>query len=347
MGERLTRRDFLKIAGTFIVGPVILQACRTLGISAPTLTETSTAFPKETETLTPEPTPTPTPEAPEKVFIPEGFQIGELGLLQNPETGRNILAMNPEADWEKRRKEIIGNFWEASVEWARFTGQGCDASRMTKEAFLAKALSGEELTFGIPIRADTKGLEDKQVDYSKDWPKYPAYVGDVELKIVTARLNDMVIQALTGSQFMKYMGEKSWTAEGQEAWDPIPAYLDLPYNALHFAEKDGKIIITVGSYYTGNQVPTTRSMLVGDFKPELAQKYKSYYREDGIGFEANQAITKFLYWGISELGLFPVGKATVHLTDGSSLKFISVFEIYNKTPIAPEEFSPPLFIFSQ
>ncbi|MFH1633546.1 MAG: hypothetical protein ABIG63_05990, partial [Chloroflexota bacterium] len=43
------------------------------------------------------------PEAP--VFIPEGFQVSELGLLQDPETGRDVLAMNPEADWERVREE--------------------------------------------------------------------------------------------------------------------------------------------------------------------------------------------------------------------------------------------------
>ena len=68
--------------------------------------------------------------------IAEGFAIAEGGLLKNPETGKNVLAMNPEADWERVREGIIGGLWQANMDWYQYTGQGSDAlNYSTKEEF--------------------------------------------------------------------------------------------------------------------------------------------------------------------------------------------------------------------
>ena len=249
---------------------------------------------------------TPTPEAPEQVFVPEGFQMGELGLLRNPETGKNVLVMNPEADWEAFRQMAIGSIWQASKDWAGLTGEQSDASKMTQEEFLSKALAGEKLTFGIPVRADTKGLEDKEPTYPESWGPYDLYTKDVKFKIVKARLDDVIIQVLDPVSFEKYMGGLDWYDAKQEAFTPVP---DVPsassQTAIHFAEKNGQLVISVGSYYFGDVPVSPRLVTFGKFDNEISKKYKGYYRPDGIGIEANKVATRLIIWTLEKLKYLP------------------------------------------
>lgn len=146
---------------------------------------------------------------PETGFVPEGFQIGELGLLRNPQTGVDVITLNKDADWKRLREEILIGLWEANIVWSRFTGPETDATNYTREKFMEAALQGQEFHIGIPVRVDTgevpNGFDKKHASRA------------IVLKMVDVRLDNIGIQVLDPYAFREYTGG-DWTTEGQEAY---------------------------------------------------------------------------------------------------------------------------------
>lgn len=264
---------------------------------------------KPIETPTETPTQTPTPEA---IFVPEGFEIGEPGLLRDPNTGKDILALNPEANWEAFRLMVIKNIWQANRDWANYTGGQSDASQMSQERFLAKALAGEELSFGIPVRADTKGAGAPQ-----------NYLMYLKLETVKARLDNIKLQVLEPDAFRDWLDRNQgsyYTHMGGSG-----TVHELSSIAVNFCVNEGRLIFSVGSLYTG-QLPTApRDLLIGRFDPSLHQ-YKSYFDERGIGYQADFAASYMAGWAFEELehldGEYVL--QTLKASDGSTVKVIFI-----------------------
>jgi len=304
-----------------IVFSSILYGCVALApqlTPTPTVTEmpnTETPRPTETPTFTPSPTSTST-ITPLPPFVPEGFTVGELGLLRNPETQQNALRLNQEADWAAFRQLIVENLWQANRDWASFFGLSSDATRLSKEEFLKKALAGEMLTFGIPIRADSKDLTiicpPQGCRPYKGRPgekTYSGYPSDIQLHVVQARLDGIRIQVVDSAAFIQYMEGRGWTASDQQAYslgnpDHVQSIKEASCNAIHFAEENGFLIITLGSYYSDDVPNISQTLLIGRFDTSLHGKYPSYYRGDGLGVQADHASSVLLGSAIEHLQYF-------------------------------------------
>ena len=276
--------------------------------------------------------PTPTPEA---VFVPEGFQIGELGLLQNPETGKNVLAMNPEADWQRVREEIIGGLWQANIDWDKFTGESSDALNYSKEAFIKAALEGKILKIGIPVRdnitlekivrAKENGnlIEGPHDDYNVLFIKYGGSL--VRLKLVEVRLNNIQVQVVAVSSFKHLMGEKEWLDLGNEALSQTLTPNDKGNGAIHFGINEEKnLIITTGNYYTGDQPVGGMQLTMGNFNPAFHDKYPTYFREDGLGVNVDKAASFYTACIVDWLKQLPAGEKDIGggFKDGRRLRYI-------------------------
>jgi hypothetical protein len=280
--------------------------------NTPTSTNTATSTDTPTSTITPTASPTPEPTPTETVFVPEGFTVGELGLLKNPENGQNALRLNPEADWTGFRQLIIENIWQVNMDWLGITSFQTQVNQFNKEQFLKKALAGEELIFGIPVRADTKGAEKLTWYYGGIYVGPYAgdggytYTGDMKLATVEARLDNIQIQVADPTAFKDYLGGKDWTASEQEAYTPIGGdnYKKSACTAILFAEKDGQLVITLGSYYFLDDPKLCDPHVIGRFDAEIHEKYPSYFREDGLGIEADNTSSIILGFAIEELQYF-------------------------------------------
>jgi len=276
--------------------------------------------------------PTPTPEV---IFVPEGFQIGELGLLQNPETGKNVLAMNPEADWQRVREEIIGGLWQANIDWDKFTGESSDALNYSKEAFIKAALEGKILKIGIPVRdnitlekivrAKENGnlIEGPHDDYNVLFIKYGGSL--VRLKLVEVRLNNIQVQVVAVSSFKHLMGEKEWLDLGNEALSQTLTPNDKGNGAIHFGINEEKnLIITTGNYYTGDQPVGGMQLTMGNFNPAFHDKYPTYFREDGLGVNVDKAASFYTACIVDWLKQLPAGEKDIGggFKDGRRLRYI-------------------------
>ena len=300
------------------------------------------ASPSSSPTPTPTPTETPTPTATatptlEVVFVPEGFQIGELGLLQNPETGKNVLAMNPEADWERVRNGIIGGLWQVNVDWANYTGQGNDATKYTKEDFVKAALEGKVLKIGIPVRAN---IDWNNIDKDKYSFEYPARPTLLELKTVETKLDYIKIQILDPDAFKNYLGGKSWLEQDMEVFSPIgDPSLSVNYSdgAAHFSvDGNGELIFSVGSYYFKDIQLYPLEFWLGRFNSKK-----------GIGSEADRAVTHFLGVTMAELEHFSAGELKITGIDGTIIKYVGIPRIQQDVLWEEWYLSPQLFIFGK
>lgn len=293
----------------------------------------------ESETASiPEPMATPTPEA---VFVPEGFEIGELGLLRNPETGKDVLTLNPEADWARVREEIIGGLWQANVDWANFTGQTNDAVNYTKDAFIAAALQGKQFHIGIPVRLDGTSISESDRGHQRNKDQY------VILQMVDGvSLDNIQIQVLTPDAFVTNTG-LGWMANKQQAID-CASYPGTAANVCLFSTDGNKnLTISVGNFNLEGEVVTSKHLLIGRFDPALAEKYPTYFRPDGIGVEADTAANFTLKFVIDELNRFPTASHTFTGADGRTVKVFNVGLL--KDRFFDEIFysKPHLFIFSE
>jgi len=321
---------------------MVLSSC-TNGIATPegtaakpteTAGPSATATPTETATETATPTETQTPEV---IFVPERFQIGELGLLKNPETGRNVLAMNPEADWNRVREEIIGGLWQANVDYFGFTGEASDAINYSKEAFIQAAKEGKTLKIGIPVRAN---IDWDNVDKEKrpGVSLYKMRPSILNLKMVEIKLDDIKIQILDSDAFKNYLGGKGWWDEEMEAFSPY-AFSDSrsPISPVHFSVGDnGELVISTGSYYFGDTRPVPEEFWLGRFNSEK-----------GIGSQADRAVTLFLGETMAELMHFSAGEFKFTGLDGKIIKVVALTMIEQDVLWEKWYVSPQLFIFSK
>jgi len=179
--------------------------------------------------------------------------------------------------------------------------------------------------------------------------QYDLYPYDVEFKIVEARLDNIGIQILDPVAFKKYMGGLDWYNAEQEVFSPFPNVPNArPQTAIHFAEKNGQLIISVGSYYFGDAPVSPRSETFGKFDNEISNKYKSYYRPDGIGVEANNAATRIIMWTLEEFNYLPYwnqikAPAYKRFTEQNFVRLSAIGSV----KIDFFEDLPSLFIFSQ
>jgi hypothetical protein len=301
----------------------------------PSSSPTPTNTPKPTKTPTPIATLTPTEASAETIFVPEGFAIADGGLLRNPETGKDVLAFNPEADWERVREEIIGGLWEANVDWTSYTGQGNDATKYTREEFIKAALEGNKFHIGIPVRLDAKNIPE---DFERGRDRF------VVFKMVDIMLDNIQIQILSPDAFVKYTG-RGWLETGQEAYD-CASYPGTGSNACFFTTNADRLMVSIGSFYFGSQIISSLQGLIGNFNPELYEKYPSYFRPDGIGIEADRALSFTLGYALDELDFFSLAHYKFTAPNGDNIKIISI----GKTMGYPDEESylnPNLFIFSK
>lgn len=279
----------------------------------------------------------PTPEA---VFVPEGFQIGELGLLQNPETGKNVLAMNPEADWERVREEIIGGLWQANVDWANFTGQGNDAVNYTKDAFIVAALKGQKFHIGIPVRLDRK--------YNpKDDPVFESSFGwGVVLEMVDVKFDHIQIQILDPPAFKSYTG-MGWSDNSQKAYS-CKGYPESSDDVCLFTVEEDNLVLSVGNFSFKNEISVNggRQATIGRFDPALYEKRPSYFRPDGIGVEADNATTITLGAGVEQLSRYSIAHG-YHIVDGNRIKLINIGRALKYPDDTAFYLNPKLFVFSK
>ncbi|MEN6480566.1 MAG: hypothetical protein ABFD29_00075 [Anaerolineaceae bacterium] len=283
--------------------------------------------------------PTPTPEATEIPFTPEGFSIGELGLLQNPETGKNVLMMNPESDWQKFREDFLANLWQVNVDWASFTGQRSDAlNYSTKEAFLEAALEGKKLEIGIPVRIDGEKLPD--YGFFKEYKSTALILKNVEVK-----LDNIKIQVLDPGAFKNYTG-MNWANDKQEAFACIGGLPWVGANFCLFTAEEENLVISVGNSNPADQVLAPRPYLLGKFDSAIYEKYPTYFRPDGIGVEADHAASFLMGFGMADLlGNASAGFITPTGPDGKIFKVIN----FGAVPPAQRQTyyrNPYLFIFS-
>lgn len=300
-----------------VIGPVIIPDGGGGG-TYPTTTEASPVMvPTETAKSTPTEVPTPTPEAtPEVVFVPEGFAVTESGLLKNPETGKDALAFNPEADWEKVREGVIGGLWQANVDWYKLTGEGSDALNYSQEEFIKAALEGKVLRIGIPVRDNR--LREEVVFGKSSLP-----IG-IRFKAVDVKLDSIQVQLLDPNATRVDMGEKGWLAEDQEAF--VLRFEDAASgngSLLFEVNEQGQLVISVGSYYFGDMVTAGRQFEIGRFGSGLNEKYPSYFRSDGLGVDADKALSLYFAAMADWFNYIPDGKSYV-LSRNSSGKLVTV-----------------------
>jgi hypothetical protein len=296
------------------------------------------------------------PEAP--IFTPEGFQISELGLLQNPETGRNVLVMNPEADWERVREEIIGGLWQANIDWWRFAGQSSDALNYSQEEFIKAALEGKTLKIGIPVRDhpdwDNWGGRDDPHSYYNVIYKTDRQTL-LRLKSVNVRLDDIQLQVLDPVHFKEFMGGRDWLDLEQEAISQGIMPSDKGNGAIAFTVSDnGELVITTGSYdFRDIPIPDNPNLTIGRFDDSLHDNYHNFFREDGLGVTADKAASYYIGVITEWLNHLPQAEKKTYyreMKNGIAYKYILV-------PLAlPDDIridldkrytSLPLFIFTR
>ena len=319
-------------------------------------TEVATKVAPTTTTATPTKTPippTPTPEATdtaEAPFVAEGFAIAEGGLLKNPETGKNILAMNPEADWEKVREGIIGGLWQANMDWYQYTGQSSDAlNYSTKEEFIKAAKEGKVLRIGIPVRDDITKINEEAYNYYKMFGTMRAT--GITLHTVEIKLDSIQVQLLDPSAFKEYTGGKDWLADDQEAFALRHDDKNSGNGALLFGvNEEGRLIISVGSYYFGDGVAAEPDLEIGRFGDVGERKYPLPYREDGLGVKADKALSLYFASMADWLNFFPAGEGWDLGKDGSHIKGISMLKTVYSAGVWEMDgwyLDPPVFVFAK
>lgn len=295
---------------------------------------------------------------PEQVFVPEGFQIGALGLLQNPETGRNVLTMNPEADWQRLREGIIGGLWQANVDYAKYIGLSTDATKYSKENFIKAALEGKTLKIGIPVRDrpdwDNWGdRDDPHSYYNVIYKKYRQSL--LRLKTVNVRLDNIQLQVLDPVHFSKFMGGRDWLDLEQEAISQGLMPSDKGNGAIAFTVSDnGELVITTGSYdFRDIPIPDNPNLTIGRFDDSLHDKYPNFFREDGLGNTADKAASYCIGVITDWLNYLPAAEKKTYygeMKNGIAYKYILV-------PLAlPDDIrenvdkwytNPPPFVFTR
>jgi len=315
-------------------------------------TEVATKVAPTTTTATPTKTPippTPTPEATdtaEAPFVAEGFAIAEGGLLKNPETGKNILAMNPEADWEKVREEIIGGLWQANMDWYQYTGQSSDAlNYSTKEEFIKAAKEGKVLRIGIPVRRDKSKVNEEALHQKSD------ITMGITLREVEVKLDSIQVQLLDSTAFKEYAGGKDWLADDQETFVLRANDKNSGNGALLFGvNEEGQLTISVGSYYFGDMVAAEPDLEIGRFGDVGKRKYPLPYREDGLGVKADKALSLYFASMVDWLNFFPSGESWVRGKDGSHIKEISTLKTVYSAGVWEMDgwyLDPPIFVFAK
>jgi len=246
--------------------------------------------------------------------------------------------MNPEADWQRVREEIIGGLWQANVDWASFTGQTNDATNYTQDAFIKAALQGEKFHIGIPVRLDGNHIPEsiKVMQKGKDRV--------VILKMVDIALDNIQIQTLAPDAFKQYTG-KGWQENGQEAYD-CGSYPRTGSIAVYFSVNADKLTISVGSFYSNDNMIQSLQGIVGNFNPVLYEKYPSNFRPDGIGVTADRALSFTLGMAIDELDFFSLAHQHFQGVGGEDIKYISSGATHGY-PDQENYLHPYLFIFSK
>jgi len=315
-------------------------------------TEVATKVAPTTTTATPTKTPippTPTPEATataEAPFVAEGFAIAEGGFLKNPETGKNVLAMNPEADWEKVREGIIGGLWQANMDWYQYTGQSSDAlNYSTKEEFIQAAKEGKVLKIGIPVRDDNSKFKEKFDHAVGD--RIPAIV----LRKAEVKLDSIQVQLLDPNAFKEYAGGKDWFADDQEIFVLRRDDKNSGNGALLFGvDEAGQLTISVGSYYFGDGVAAEPDLEIGRFGDVGERKYPAPYREDGLGVKADKALSLYFASMVDWLNFFPAGEGWSLGKDGSHIKGIGMTKSSDAAGVWEMNgwyLDPPVFVFAK
>lgn len=315
--------------------PVALTAPASLTLpptDAPSTSPAPTAKPTvstPTETLMPT-----SAETPEVVFVPEGFKIGPGGLLRNPD-GKDVLAFNPEADWGKFQQIIRARFYEIGWEWYKYTGIRSDVLNYSfEEEFIKAAQEGNVFNIGIPVRVDGSYVPNNTLD-QREKDRF------VELEMVNVSLNDIQIQILAPEEFKQFTG-KNWQENGQKAYDCI-SYPGTGSNVILFSTNETKLVISVGSFYSKSNIPPSFQGIIGDFNPELYEKYPTYFRPNGIGVKADRAASFILGIAIDEFEFFSLSHFEFTGTKGNK-KYIAIGPIEGY-PDQENHLNPYLFVF--
>lgn len=225
--------------------------------------------------------------------------------------------MNPEADWKRVMEEIIGGLWQANVDWYKFTGQYSDAINYSKENFIEAAKEGKVLKIGIQVRNNKINKESLHFPY--------AISACIEFKTATAKLDNIQIQLLDPNAFGEYTGGKDWLAEDQEAFVLQFEDANSGNGALIFGVNEQRqLTIPVGSYYLGDKVAGGMDFEIGRFGNGLNEKYPSYFREDGLGVNADKALSLYFASMTDWLNFLPDGEGSVNNSNGLKIKAISM-----------------------
>ena len=273
---------------------------------------------------------------PETSFVPEGFSIGPAGLLKNPETDVNELALNKDADWTRVAPEIQGALWQASRDWYAYTGETSDAlNYATREEFIKAAQEGQFFTIGIPERDN---INWDNVDTNKYKVLLSIKSSLLELNMVRAKLDNIHIQFLDPDAFKQYMEGKGWLDKDMPAFSPVAMASPISDISATLFEVDGNgdLVISIGSYSFRDVPSVPMDYWVGRFAGE-----------QGIGSQADRAVTHFLGRIINKLEYLSEGEEDVVGLDGTTIKYVSISKISQRAPDNEWYLSPPLIVFNK
>jgi hypothetical protein len=132
---------------------------------------------------------------------------------------------------------------------------------------------------------------------------------------------------------------------GQKAYD-CASYPETALNTCLFSVENGNLTLSVGTFYQGGKPVMSKPFLIGDFNPDSYQKYPSSFRPDGIGIEADNALSYTTGYWLDELASF--SQAHYHFTgsNGAIIKIISVGKLMGAPDPNAYYLKPKLFVFN-
>ncbi|MBN1453816.1 MAG: hypothetical protein JW963_22570 [Anaerolineales bacterium] len=256
-------------------------------------------------------------------WVPEGFAIGEAGLLRDPATGKDVLVLNQEVDWEAVRTKWLTGLYESGRKWNEWSGEPNDATKYeSAEEWIAaveSAPAGTKFTIVLPRRTDLSRLDPEMEYYEQT---YDDRNEAVSFDTVQADLSRLTVQVVDADRFKTLTGGMDWADPLNPAFSLIAHKLYVAaFNAVMFGvNEQGEVVMTVGSYSFTSDIPLGRK----DY-------YIGRFGGDGLGDEAEQAASQFVGLALDmalNLPKEPIKGIYTQTADGSKLVYFSAGHVY-------------------
>ena len=121
-------------------------------------------------------------------------------------------------------------------------------------------------------------------------------------------------------------------------------------------DDQNNLTVSVGSFYSGDKVVGGMELEIGRFGSGLNEKYPTYYRGDGLGVNANSALSLYFASTADWLNYFPDGESYKTSRDGQKVKGVGtpkttfaagVWELDGGPCEECWYLNPPVFVFSE